>query len=85
MTREKLVSALQAKYQAPSMVRLMNALQDGGLVSDCAVTLDDVPSCDLIRAYTHQPARPANEQDSRMARVDETSRLHTMEDAQAVC
>ena len=50
MTREELITKLRRKYQAPTDDKLMDALQDLGLVSDNAVTISDCADRDLIAA-----------------------------------
>ena len=50
MTRAKLASEMRAKLKCSNDTDLMNQLQGRGLVSDNAVTLDDVSDGDLIRA-----------------------------------
>lgn len=48
--RERLLTDLRALLRHDDPIALMNALQLRGLVSDCAVYLDDVPDCDLLAA-----------------------------------
>jgi hypothetical protein len=51
MDREGLIARLHVKYFAYNPNALMDKLQDMGLVSDEAVTIDDCSDRDLIRAY----------------------------------
>lgn len=52
MTRERLISALRSVHGVTNDNALMDILQlQLGLVSDCAVTIDDVCNRDLLRAY----------------------------------
>lgn len=51
MSREDLVERLKVKFFAGSDNKLMDKLQDLGLVSDEAVTVDDCADRDLIQAY----------------------------------
>ncbi len=50
MTRQKLIQQLASIHGVIGETDLMNALQSCGHVSDCAITIDDVPDSDLIRA-----------------------------------
>lgn len=54
MNREELIKRIKKHYwfiEDETNVELMNVLQDDGLVSDEAVTIDDVPDIDLVNAY----------------------------------
>jgi hypothetical protein len=51
MDREELITRLQFKFFVCNPNALMDKLQDTGLVSDEAVTIDDCSDRDLIRAY----------------------------------
>lgn len=54
MNREELIKRIKKHYwfiEDETNIELMNVLQDDGLVSDCAVTIDDVPDIDLVNAY----------------------------------
>jgi hypothetical protein len=50
-SREELTERLRVKFLAYSDNNLIDKLQDIGLVSDLAVTLEDCADRDLIRAY----------------------------------
>jgi hypothetical protein len=50
MTRRDLIAELAGKLHASEPCALMDALQNEGLVSDCAVSIEDVPTSDLERA-----------------------------------
>jgi len=51
MNREELVEELKRKFRVGSEAKLMDRLQDYGLVSDEAVTLEDCADRDLIAAW----------------------------------
>lgn len=54
MSREELIKRLKEQcWLVPedTGIELMNVLQDRGLVSDEAVTIDDVAIVDLVTAY----------------------------------
>lgn len=51
MTREELIKQLMIEFNKETHIELMNVLQDEGLVSDEAVTIDDVPTSDLQKAH----------------------------------
>ena len=51
MSREELVLRLQVKFFVTSNDKLMDRLQDLGLVSDEAITIEDCADRDLIQAY----------------------------------
>ncbi len=51
MTREQLVNQLLRKYRASGVNKLMDMLQDQGIVSDEAVAIEDVAIRDLVRAF----------------------------------
>lgn len=48
--RATLLTDLRRETGCKDDIALMNWLQNRGLVSDCAVTVDDVPVSDLNRA-----------------------------------
>lgn len=49
MTREIISKRLRQRYGVSSDSQVMDELQDRGLVSDCAVTLEDVADRDLLQ------------------------------------
>jgi hypothetical protein len=51
ISREELITRLQSKFRVGSDNRLMDKLQDFGLVSDESVTIADCADRDLIAAY----------------------------------
>ena len=51
MSREELTERLKVKFLVNSPNALMDKLQDLGLVSDEAVTIEDCADRDLITAY----------------------------------
>lgn len=51
LLRETLIGLLKIHYRVGDSIMLMNKLQDEGLVSDEAVTIDDVAGIDLVNAY----------------------------------
>ena len=51
MTREQLINRLLRKYRASGVTALLDTLQNEGIVSDEAVTIEDVAIRDLVRAY----------------------------------
>ncbi len=51
MTREQLINKLLRKYRASGVHGLMDIFQNEGIVSDEAVTIEDVAIRDLVRAF----------------------------------
>ena len=54
MSRARLLSQLRSLHGVQNDTELMNSLQDHGLVSDNAETLDDCADGDLVRALNQE-------------------------------
>lgn len=54
MSRERLINELRNKHRAQSDRELMNCLQEAGLVSDNAESIQQVCNADLVKAYNKE-------------------------------